>query len=62
MARPAVQRGMKLRVEEASKVDMKDPKVQALLFKQRARASADRSAQLLMMRWAARDDRGPPFS
>ena len=38
LARPAVQRGMKLRVEEASKVDMKDPKVQALLFKQRARA------------------------
>lgn len=37
MARPAVQRGMKLRVEEASQVDMKDPKVQALLFKQRAR-------------------------
>jgi GST-like protein len=38
MARPAVQRGMKLRVEEASQVDMKDPKVQALLFRQRARA------------------------
>ncbi len=38
LARPAVQRGMKLRVEEASKVDMKDPKVQALLFRQRARA------------------------
>jgi GST-like protein len=38
LARPAVQRGMKLRVEEASKVDMKDPNVQALLFKQRARA------------------------
>jgi GST-like protein len=37
MARPAVQRGMKLRVEEASQVDMKDPKVQALLFRQRAR-------------------------
>jgi GST-like protein len=37
MARPAVQRGMKLRVEEASQVDMKDPRVQALLFKQRAR-------------------------
>jgi hypothetical protein len=30
---------MKLRVEEASKVDMKDPNVQAMLFKQRARAS-----------------------
>jgi GST-like protein len=39
MARPAVQRGMKLRVEEASKVDMKDPKVHALLFKQRARGA-----------------------
>ena len=38
MARPAVQRGMKLRVEEASQVDMKDPQVQALLFQQRARA------------------------
>ena len=38
MARPAVQRGMKLRVEEASKVDMNDPKVKALLFQQRARA------------------------
>lgn len=39
MARPAVQRGMKLRVEEASKVDMKDPKVQSLLFRQRARTA-----------------------
>ena len=38
MARPAVQRGMKLRVEEASKVDMKDPNVQQLLFRQRARS------------------------
>jgi GST-like protein len=38
LARPAVERGIKLRVEEASKVDMKDPKVHALLFKQRARA------------------------
>lgn len=38
LARPAVKRGMSLRVEEASKVDMKDPKVQELLFKQRARA------------------------
>jgi GST-like protein len=38
LARPAVKRGMALRVEEASKVDMKDPKVQELLFKQRARA------------------------
>jgi GST-like protein len=37
LARPAVKRGMALRVEEASKVDMKDPKVQELLFKQRAR-------------------------
>ncbi|MET0277785.1 MAG: glutathione S-transferase N-terminal domain-containing protein [Pseudorhodoplanes sp.] len=37
LARPAVQRGIKLRVDEASKVDMKDPQVQALLFKQRAR-------------------------
>ncbi len=38
MARPAVKRGMSLRVEEASRVDMKDPKVQAVLFGQRARA------------------------
>jgi GST-like protein len=38
MARPAVERGIKLRVEEASKVDMKDPSVQALLFRQRARS------------------------
>ncbi|MCQ3941987.1 MAG: glutathione S-transferase family protein [Alphaproteobacteria bacterium] len=36
LARPAVQRGMKLRVEEASKVDMKDPAVQKVLFGQRA--------------------------
>ena len=39
LARPAVKRGMGLRVEEASKVDMKDPKVQELLFKQRARSA-----------------------
>jgi GST-like protein len=37
LARPAVHRGMHLRVEEASKVDMKDPKVQDVLFHQRAR-------------------------
>ena len=37
LARPAVKRGMSLRVEEASKVDMRDPKVQAVLFGQRAR-------------------------
>jgi GSH-dependent disulfide-bond oxidoreductase len=37
LARPAVQRGMKIRVEEASAVDIKDPKVQAVLFGQRAR-------------------------
>jgi GST-like protein len=37
MARPAAARGLGVRVEEASKVDMKDPKVQALLFRQRAR-------------------------
>lgn len=36
-ARPAVQRGLHLRVEEASKVDMHDPKVRAVLFNQRAR-------------------------
>jgi GSH-dependent disulfide-bond oxidoreductase len=37
LARPAVHRGMHLRVEEANKVDMKDPKVQDILFHQRAR-------------------------
>jgi GST-like protein len=37
MARPAVHRGMHLRVEEASQVDMRDPKVRAVLFHQRAR-------------------------
>lgn len=37
LARPAVKRGMSLRVEEAGKVDMKDPAVQKVLFGQRAR-------------------------
>ncbi len=37
LARPAVQRGMKLRVPEASSVDMKDPAVRKVLFGQRAR-------------------------
>jgi GST-like protein len=36
-ARPAVQRGMRIRIEEASQVDMRDPKVRAVLFNQRAR-------------------------
>jgi GST-like protein len=36
-ARPAVQRGMRIRVEEASRVDVQDPKVRAVLFGQRAR-------------------------
>ena len=36
-ARPAVQRGMHLRVEEASGVDIHDPAVRAVLFGQRAR-------------------------
>ncbi len=36
-ARPAVQRGMHIRVEEASKVDASDPKVRAVLFGQRAK-------------------------
>jgi GST-like protein len=35
-ARPAVQRGMHIRVEEASRVDVSDPKVRAVLFGQRA--------------------------
>jgi GST-like protein len=38
LARPAVQRGIGIRIEEAGKVDMKDPKVRAVLFEQRARA------------------------
>jgi GST-like protein len=37
-ARPAVQRGMKLGLELRQGIDMKDPKVQAVLFGQRARA------------------------
>jgi GSH-dependent disulfide-bond oxidoreductase len=36
-ARPAVQRGMYIRVEEATAVDVNDPKVRAVLFGQRAR-------------------------
>jgi GST-like protein len=36
-ARPAVQRGMRIRVEEASHVDVHDPKVRAVLFGQRAK-------------------------
>ena len=37
-ARPAVQRGMTLGLELRQGIDMKDPKVQAVLFGQRARA------------------------
>jgi GSH-dependent disulfide-bond oxidoreductase len=36
-ARPAVDRGIHLRVEEASRVNMQDPGVRAVLFQQRAR-------------------------
>jgi GST-like protein len=36
-ARPAVQRGMHIRIEAASQVDMRDPAVRDLLFNQRAR-------------------------
>jgi GST-like protein len=36
-ARPAVQRGMHIRVEEASRVDLLDPEVRAVLFGQRAK-------------------------
>jgi GST-like protein len=36
-ARPAVLRGMHVRVEEAARVDVQDPKVRAVLFGQRAR-------------------------
>jgi GST-like protein len=38
-ARPAVQRGMALGMELRQGIDMKDPKVQGVLFGQRARAS-----------------------
>ena len=37
MARPAVKRGIGIRVEAAKQVDMNDPKVRAVLFTQRAR-------------------------
>jgi GST-like protein len=37
MARPAVKRGMGVRVEAAKQVDMNDPNVRAVLFGQRAR-------------------------
>jgi GST-like protein len=37
LARPAVQRGMALEVQEAGEIDMRDPQVQAVLFGQRAR-------------------------
>jgi hypothetical protein len=36
-ARPAVARGMHVRVEAASEVNVGDPKVRAVLFGQRAR-------------------------
>ena len=36
-ARPAVKRGMELGLELRKNIDMKDPKVQAVLFGQRAR-------------------------
>jgi GSH-dependent disulfide-bond oxidoreductase len=37
LARPAVQRGLAVKVEAAFHVDMKDPQVRALLFNQRGR-------------------------
>ena len=37
LARPAVKRGLSVKVEAAFRVDMKDPKVRAVLFNQRAR-------------------------
>ena len=37
LARPAVHRGMHIWVEEASKVDVNEPKVRSVLFNQRAR-------------------------
>jgi GST-like protein len=38
-ARPAVQRGMHIRIEEAGKVDVDDPVVRAVLFGQRAQCT-----------------------
>ena len=38
-ARPAVKRGMALGLELRQGIDMKDPKVQAVLFGQRARTA-----------------------
>ncbi len=40
LARPAVKRGLGVKVEAAFHVDVKDPKVQQVLFNQRARAQA----------------------
>src|SRR5262247_1802512 len=37
LARPAVKRGLSVKVEAAFHVDMKDPKVRAILFNQKAR-------------------------
>jgi GSH-dependent disulfide-bond oxidoreductase len=37
LARPAVKRGLSVKVDAAFHVDMKDPKVRAILFNQRAR-------------------------
>jgi hypothetical protein len=37
LARPAVKRGLGVKVEAAFHVDMKDPNVRAVLFNQRAR-------------------------
>ena len=37
LARPAVKRGLSVKVEAAFRVDMKDPKVRAILFNQKAR-------------------------
>ncbi len=39
MARPAVQRAYAIRVDDATKVDMQDPNVRAVLFNQRARTA-----------------------
>ena len=40
LARPAVKRGLGVKVEAAFHVDIKDPKVQQVLFNQRARSQA----------------------
>src|SRR4029434_10925817 len=52
LARPAVKRGLSVKVEAAFHVDLKDPKVRAVLFNQRARSLAGRIARANLPRLA----------